>query len=130
MNKNLISVSPSELKRNFDLIMKAGTDLCEASDQEVIITIPDTTNEWAYLEAIRMTPANEDSERGVTYGYNYELLKRYHISTDNRINRLESIIKNAFEKKFQEIGFKMGQTIDEAINDAAKEIIKQYNKNF
>lgn len=92
--KSLISVAPRELKRRFGEVMEMCTDMCMTTNQEIVITIPEKKNSQTHTEIAKVTPVNG----GVKYEYNRELLKKFGISTDNRVNKCEMIIADAFEK--------------------------------
>lgn len=92
--KSLISVAPRELKRRFGEVMEMCTDMCMTTNQEIVITIPEKKNGQTHTEIARVTPVNG----GVKYEYSRELLKKFGISTDNRVNKLEMTIADAFEK--------------------------------
>lgn len=126
--KSLISVTPREFKRNFNEVMEMCTDMCMTTNQEIVITIPEKKNGQTHAEIAKVTPV----DGGAKYEYNHELLKKFGINTDNRVNKLESTIKNAFEemKVFHVVGPKLEETIDKAISKAAREIMKQFNITF
>lgn len=42
--KSLISVTPREFKRHFDKVMDMCTDMCMATDQEIVIIISEKKN--------------------------------------------------------------------------------------
>ena len=92
--KSLISVAPRELKRHFGEVMEMCTDMCMTTNQEIVITIPKKKNGQTRTEIARVTPVNG----GVKYEYSRELFKEFGISTDNRVNKLEMTIADAFEK--------------------------------
>lgn len=92
--KSLISVAPRELKRRFGEVMEMCTDMCITTNQEIAITIPEKKNGQTHTEIAKVTPVNG----GVKYEYNRELLKKFGISLDSRVNKLEMIIADAFEK--------------------------------
>lgn len=92
--KSLISVTPREFKRRFGEVMEMCTDMCMTTNQEIVITIPEKKNGQTHTEIARVTPVNG----GVKYEYSRELLKEFGISTDNRVNKLEMTIADAFEK--------------------------------
>lgn len=92
--KSLISVAPRELKRRFGEVMEMCTDMCMTTNQEIDITIPEKENGQTHTEIAKITPVNG----GVKYEYNRELLKKFGISLDSRVNKLEMIIAEAFKK--------------------------------
>lgn len=85
--KSLISVTLREFKRRFGEVMEMCTDMCMTTNQE-------KKNGQTHTEIARVTPVNG----GVKYEYSHELLKEFGISTDNRVNKIEMAIANAFEK--------------------------------
>ena len=103
--KSLISVTPSEFKCHFGEVMEMCTDMCMATNKEIFITIPEKKNGQTHAEIAKVTPV----DGGIKYEYNHELLKKFGINTDDRVNKLESTIKNAFEemKVFHVAGPKM-----------------------
>lgn len=92
--KSLISVAPCEFKRRFGEIMEMCTDMCITANQEIVITIPEKKNGQTHTEIAKVTPING----GVKYEYNRELLKKFGINIDNRVNKLEMTIADAFKK--------------------------------
>lgn len=92
--KDLISVTPSEFKRNFGEIIDMCTDMCMTSGHETSVAIQENENSQTHIEIATVTPI----DGGVKYSYNHELLKKYGIGTDNRMNKIESVIADAFEK--------------------------------
>lgn len=93
--KSLISVTPREFKRNFNEVMEMCTDMCMTTNQEIIITVPGRKSN-THAEIAKLVPV--ENGRGIKYGYNHELLKKFGINTDNRMNRIENVIADAFEK--------------------------------
>lgn len=122
--KSLISVTPREFKRRFGEVMEMCTDMCMTTDQEIVITIPEKKNGQTHAEIAKVTPVNG----GVKYEYNHELLKKFGINTDNRMNKLEMIIADAFEKSgLAEYGRKNKEAVEymqKAMALAAREIMK------
>lgn len=92
--KSLISVTPREFKRHFGEVMDMCTDMCMTTNQEIVITIPEKKNGQTHIEIAKITPV----DGGIKYGYNHELLKKFGINTDNRMNRIENVIAEALEK--------------------------------
>lgn len=92
--KSLISVAPCKFKRRFGEVMEMCTDMCMITNQEIVITIPEKKNGQTHTEIAKVTPVNG----GVKYEYNRELLKKFGINTDNRMNKLEMTIADAFKK--------------------------------
>lgn len=122
--KSLISVTPREFKRNFNEVMEMCTDMCMTTNQEIIITVPTSRKSNTHAEIAKVTPVNG----GVKYEYNHELLKKFGINTDNRMNKLEMIIADAFEKSgLAEYGRKNKEAVEymqKAMALAAREIMK------
>lgn len=122
--KSLISVTPREFKRHFSEVMEMCTDMCMTTNQEIAITIPEKKNGQTHTEIAKVTPVNG----GVKYEYNRELLKKFGINTDNRINKLEMIIADAFEKSgLAEYGRKNKEAVEcvqKATTLIAQEIMK------
>ena len=122
--KSLISVTPCEFKRHFGEVMEMCTDMCMTTNQEIVITIPEKKNGQTHVEIAKVTPVNG----GVKYEYNYELLKKFSINTDNRMNKFEMIIADAFEKSgLAEYGRKNKEAVEymqKAMALAAREIMK------
>lgn len=92
--KNLISITPREYKRHFGEVMDMCADMCTTTNQEIVITIPEKENSQTHIEITKITPICG----GIKYSYNHELLKKFGINTDNRMNRVENVIADAFEK--------------------------------
>ena len=129
--KSLISVVPREFKRHFGEIMDMCTDMCVAANQEIIITIPEKKNSQTHIEIAKITPVGG----GIKYGYNHELLKKFGINTDNRINRIENVIADTFADAFEKSGMaeyarnnkEVADKLQSAMTIAVKELIKQFN---
>ena len=126
--KSLILVTPREFKSHFGEVIEMCTDMCMFTNKEIFITIAENKNGQTHVEVAKVTPVNG----GVKYEYNHELLKNFGINTDNRVNKLEVIIKNAFEemKVFHVAGPKMEEIIDKAISKAVREIMSQFTITF
>ena len=126
--KRLILVTPSEFKSHFGEVIEMCTNICIAANKEIFITIPENKDGQTYVEIAKVTPVHG----GVKYEYNHELLKKFGISINNCMNKLESIIKNAFEERkvFHVAGPKMEEIIDKAISKAVLEIMRQFNISF
>lgn len=118
--KSLISVTPREFKRHFGEVMDMCADMCMTTNQEIVITIPEKKNGETHVEIAKITPVGG----GIKYSYNRELLKKYGIKTDNRMNKIESAIADAYKA--------IGMSEDAVKNDAhlisqiAKELVKQF----
>lgn len=122
--KNLISVTPREFKRNFNEVMEMCTDMCMTTNQEIIITVPSRKSN-THAEIAKITPV----DGGIKYGYNHELLKKFGINTDNRMNRIENVIADAFEKsgmaEYARNNKEAADKLQSAMIIAAKELVKQ-----
>lgn len=98
--------------------------MCMTTNQEIVITIPEKKNSQTHAEIAKVTPVNG----GVKYEYNHELLKKFGINTDNRMNKLKMIIADAFEKSgLAEYGRKNKEAVEymqKAMVLAAREIMK------
>lgn len=125
--KSLISVTPREFKRHFGEVMDMCTDVCMTTNQEISIVIPEKKNGQTHVEIAKITPVGEG--KGVKYSYNYEILKKFGINTDNRMNKIESIIADAFEKsgmtEYAKNNKKAVGKLQNAIMITAKELVKQ-----
>ena len=125
--KSLISVTPREFNHHFCEVMDKYTDVCMTTNQEISIVIPEKKNGQTYVEIAKITPVGEG--KGVKYGYNYEILKKFGINTDNRMNKIESIIADAFEKSGMTEYARNNKTavgkLQNAIMITAKELVKQ-----
>ena len=123
--KSLISVTPREFKRHFGEVMDMCTDVCMTTNQEISITIPEKKNSQTHVEIAKITPVGE----GVKYSYNHEILKKFGINTDSRMNKIESIIADAFEKsgmtEYARNNKKAVGKLQNAIMITAKELVKQ-----
>lgn len=122
--KSLISVAPRELKRRFGEVMEMCTDMCMTTNQEIVITIPEKKNGQTHTEIAKVTPVNGC----VKYEYNRELLKKFGISLDSRVNKLEMIIADAFEKsgltEYIKKNKEATEYMQKAMTLAAREIMK------
>lgn len=123
--KSLISVTPREFKRHFGEVMDMCTDMCMTTNQEIVITIPEKKNSQTHTEIAKITPV----DGGVKYSYDYELLKKFGINTDNRMNRIENIISDAFEKsgmtEYTRNNKEAADKLQSIIAIVAKELVKQ-----
>lgn len=125
--KNLISATPREFKCNFDKIMNLCTDACMTINQEITIVIPEKKNSQTYVEVAKITPVGE----GFKYSYNHELLKKFGISTDNRMNKIEIVVADAFEKsgiaEYARNDKELTDKLQKALTITANELIKRFN---
>ena len=123
--KSLISVTPREFKRHFGEVMDMCTDVCMTTNQEISIAIPEKKNSQTHVEIAKITPVG----KGVKYSYNHEILKKFGINTDSRMNKIESIIADAFEKsgmtEYARSNKKAVGKLQNAIMITAKELVKQ-----
>ncbi len=123
--KSLISVTPREFKRHFGEVMDMCTDMCMTTNQEIAITIPEKKNGQTHVEIAKITPV----DRGIKYGYNHELLKKFGINIDNRMNRIENAIADAFEKsgiaEYARNNKEVAGKLQSTITIAAEELVKQ-----
>lgn len=126
--KSLISVAPRELKCRFGEVMEMCTDMCMTTNQEIVITIPEKKNGQTHTEIVKVTPVNG----GVKYEYNRELLKKFGISLDSRVNKLEMIIADAFKKsgltEYSKKNKEAKEYMQKAMALAAREIMKLNTK--
>lgn len=122
--KSLILVTLRVFKRRFGEIMEMCTDMCMITNQEIVILIHEEKNDLMYAEIAKITPA----DRGIEYN-RHELLKKFGINTDNRINRIESTIADAFEKsgmaEYARNNKEAADKLQSAMIIAAKELVKQ-----
>ena len=75
--KSLISVTPREVKRNFNEVMEMCTDMCMTTNQEIIITVPSRKSN-TYAEIAKLVPV--ENGRGIKYEYNKELMYKLELS--------------------------------------------------
>lgn len=124
--KSLISVTPREFKRHFGEVINMCTDVCMTTNQEISIVIPEKKNGQPYVEIAKITPVGEG--KGVKYGYNYEILKKFGINTDNRMNKIESIIADALEqeKVYTIVSPEAEHRLARAMETAAKKLVKTF----
>lgn len=123
--KNLISVTPREFKRHFNEIIDECSDVCMSTNQEIAIIIPEKKDGKTYIEITSLVPLHG----GIQYNYNKELLKKYGINIDNRVNIVENIISDTFKDAdiFGQLDDKATNYLKRAINLAAIELIKRFN---
>lgn len=125
--KSLISVTPREFKHHFDEVMDMCTDMCMTTSQEIVIAIPEKKNGQTHIEIAKITPV----DGGIKYGYNHELLKKFGINTDNRMNRIENVIADAFEKsgmaEYARNNKEAADKLQSAMIIAAKELVKTFS---
>lgn len=121
--KNLISVTPREFKRHFSGVMEMCTDMCMATNQEIVITILEKKNSQTHTEIAKVIPVNG----GYKYEYNYELLKKFGINTQNpKLSKIATIMADAFEKEgvYSLISPEVEHRLARAVETAAKELVK------
>lgn len=123
--KNLISVTPREFKRHFNEIIDECSDVCMSTNQEIAIIIPEKKDGKTYIKITSLVPLHG----GIQYNYNKELLKKYGINIDNRVNIVENIISDTFKDAdiFGQLDDKATNYLKRAINLAAIELIKRFN---
>ena len=123
--KSLISVTPREFKRHFDEVIEMCTDMCMTTNQEIVITIPEKKNGQTHAEIAKVIPV----DGGYKYEYNYELLKKFGINTQNpKLSKIATIMANAFEQEgvYMSISQTAEQKLAKAIETVAKELIKTF----
>lgn len=123
--KNLISVTPREFKRHFGGVMEMCTDMCMTTNQEIVITIPEKKNSQTHTEIAKVIPV----DGGYKYEYNYELLKKFGINTQNpKLSKIATIMADAFEQEGVYISISQAaeQKLAKAIETVAKELIKTF----
>jgi phage major head subunit gpT-like protein len=121
--KSLISVTPREFKRNFNEVMKMCTDMCMATNQEIIITVPTSRKSNTHAEIAKLVPV----EKGIKYEYNRELMDKHGINASNpKAAKIEAIIAEAFEKEgvYSLISPEVEHRLARAVETAAKELVK------
>lgn len=123
--KSLISVTPREFKRSFDEVMKMCTDMCMATNQEIIITVPTSRKSDICAEIAKLIPV--ENGKGVKYEYNKELMDKHGIDASNpKLSKIEAIMADAFEKEgvYSLISPEVEHRLARAVETAAKELIK------
>ena len=121
--KSLISVTPREFKRNFNEVMEMCTDMCMATNQEIIITVPTSRKSNTHAEIAKLVPVEE----GIKYEYNRELMDKHGINASNpKAAKIEAIIAEAFEKEgvYSLISPEVEHRLARAVETAAKELVK------
>ena len=121
--KSLISVTPKEFKRNFDEVMEMCADMCMATNQEIIITIPTSRKSNTHTEIVKLIPVEE----GIMHEYNKELMDKHGINTSNpKLSKIGAIMADAFEKEgvYSLISPEVEHRLARAVETAAKELVK------
>lgn len=121
--KSLISVTPREFKRHFGEVMEMCTDMCMATNQEIVITIPEKKNGQTNTEIAKITPV----DGGYKYEYNHELLKKFGINTQNpKLSKIAAIMADALEqeKVYTIVSPEAEHRLARAVETAAKELVK------
>ena len=121
--KSLISVTPREFKRNFCEMMEMCTDMCMATNQEIVITIPGKKNSQTHAEIAKVIPVGD----GYKYEYNHELLKKFGINTQNpKLSKIAAIMADALEqeKVYTIVSPEAEHRLARAMETAAKELVK------
>lgn len=120
--KSLISVTPRELKRNFNEVMEMCTDMCMTTNQEIIITVPSRKSN-THAEIAKLIPV----EGGIKYEYNKELMDKHGINASNpKLSKIGAIMADAFEKEgvYSLISPEVEHRLARAVETAAKELVK------
>lgn len=121
--KSLISVTPREFKRNFNKVMEMCTDMCMATNQEIIITVPTSRKSNTHAEIAKLIPV----EGYIKYKYNKELMDKHGINTSNpKLSKIGAIMADAFEKEgvYSLISPEVENRLARAVETAAKELVK------
>lgn len=121
--KSLISVTPREFKRNFNEVMEMCTDMCMATNQEIIITVPTSRKSNTHAEIAKLVPVEE----GIKYEYNRELMDKHGINASNpKLSKIGAIMADAFEKEgvYSLISPEVENRLARAVETAAKELVK------
>lgn len=122
--KSLISVTPREFKHHSGEVMEMCTDMCMATNQEIIITVPTSRKSNTHIEIAKIVPV----EGGIKHEYNRELMDKHGISANPKVAKIEAIIAEAFEKsRLAEYGRKNKEAVEymqKAMALAAKELAK------
>lgn len=121
--KSLISVTPRELKRNFNGVMEMCTDMCMTTNQEIIIAVPTSRKSNTHAEIAKLVPV----EGGIKYEYNKELMDKHGINASNpKLSKIGAIMTDAFEKEgvYSLISPEVEHRLARAVETAAKELVK------
>lgn len=121
--KSLISVTLREFKRNFNEVMEMCTDMCMATNQEIIITVPTSRKPSTHAEIAKLIPV----EGGIKYEYDKELMDKYGINASNpKLSKIGAIMADTFEKEgvYSTIIPEVEHKLARAIETAAKELVK------
>lgn len=121
--KSLISVTPREFKRSFNEIMEMCTDMCMATNQEIIITVPTSRKSNTNAEIAKLIPV----EGGIKYEYNKELMNKHGINASNpKLSKIGAIMADALEKEgvYSLISPEVEHRLARAVETAAKELVK------
>lgn len=119
--KSLISVTPRKFKRNFNEVMEMCTDMCMATNQEIIITVPTSKKSNTHAEIAKLIPV----EGGIKYEYNKELMDKHGINAP-KLSKIEAIMADAFEKEgvYSLISPEVKHRLARAVETTAKELVK------
>lgn len=123
--KNLISVTPREFKRDFNEVMEMCTDMCMATNQEIIITVPTSRKSNIHAEIAKLIPV--ENGRGIKYEYNKELMDKYGINASNpKLSKVGAIMTDAFEDEgvYSLISPEVKNRFAKAVEIAAKKLIE------
>lgn len=121
--KSLISITPREFKRNFNEVMEMCTDMCMATNQEIIITVPTSRKSNTHAEIAKLIPV----EGGIKHEYNKELMDKHGINAPNpKLLKIVAIMTDAFEKEgvYSLISPEVEHRLARAAETAAKELVK------
>ena len=123
--KSLISITPKEFKHDFNELMEMCTDMCMATNQEIVIAVPTSRKSNAHAEIAKLIPV--ENGRGIKYEYNRELMDKYGINAFNpKLSKIGAIMADAFEKEgvYSLMGPEVKHRLDRAVETAAKELIE------
>lgn len=123
--KSLISVTPREFKRDFNEVMEMCADMCRATNQEIIITVPTSRESNTHAEIAKLVPV--ENGRGIKYEYNEELMDKHGINASNpKLSKIGAIMADAFEKEgvYGLISPEVERKLARAAETAAKELVK------
>lgn len=123
--KNLVSVTPREFKHNFNEVMEICTDMCMATNQEIIITVPTSRKSNTHAEIAKLVPV--ENGRGIKYEYDKELMDKHGINASNlKLSKIEAIMADAFKNEgvYSLISPEVKNRLAKAVEIAAKELVK------
>lgn len=123
--KSLISVTPREFKRHFGEVMEMCADMCMTTNQEIVITIPNSKFGQTHTEIAKVIPV----DGGYKYKYSRELLKKFGINTQNpKLSKIATIMADALEqeKVYTIVSPEAEHRLARAMETAAKELVKTF----